>query len=277
MPAFAITNDLNWTVSHRPLFFQRADGTTAEWPDRVAVVRDDNEVCLGSVSPAYETVQNNDLLSLIQPMVDEGVLEIQNVGFLNHGSRVFAQAKVNREFQVIGENYEAFITLLNGHVGNASVAIGPTATRVICGNTFAMAYSDLSEKYRHQAGVNERVLESTAIINYVNGAMTKYTEYVDKLATTTCTATQFKNAVEAIYQKDTSKMRDSFVSQLNSLFYNGRGNEGKTFYDAFNAVTEYASNHSRKSEAGRFNYSNFGQGARINQRAMRVLTELAAV
>jgi phage/plasmid-like protein (TIGR03299 family) len=277
MPAFAITNDLNWTVSHRPLFFQRADGTTAEWPDRVAVVRDDNEVCLGSVSPAYETVQNNDLLSLIQPMVDEGVLEIQNVGFLNHGSRVFAQAKVNREFQVIGENYKAFITLLNGHVGNASVAIGPTATRVICGNTFAMAYSDLSEKYRHQAGVNERVLESTAIINYVNGAMTKYTEYVDKLATTTCTATQFKNAVEAIYQKDTSKMRDSFVSQLNSLFYNGRGNEGKTFYDAFNAVTEYASNHSRKSEAGRFNYSNFGQGARINQRAMRVLTELAAV
>jgi phage/plasmid-like protein (TIGR03299 family) len=277
MPAFAITNDLNWTVSQRPLFFQRSNGTTAEWPDRVAVVRDDNEVCLGSVSANYETVQNKDLLSLIQPMVDEGVLEIQNMGYLNNGARVFAQARVNEEFQVIGENYKAYITLLNGHVGNASVAIGPTATRVICGNTFAMAYSDLSEKYRHQAGVNERVLESTAVINYVNGAMKKYSEYVDQLATTTCTATQFKNAVEAIYQKDTSKMRDSFVSQLNGLFYSGRGNEGKTFYDAFNAVTEYASNYSRKSVAGRFNYSNFGQGARINQRAMRVLTEMAAV
>jgi phage/plasmid-like protein (TIGR03299 family) len=277
MPTFAITNDLDWTVSQRPLFFQRADGTTAEWSDRVAVVRDDNEVCLGAVSPTYETVQNKDLLSLIQPMVDEGVLEIQNVGFLNNGARVFAQAKVNQEFQVVGESYKAFVTLLNGHVGNASVAIGPTATRVVCGNTFAMAYSDLSEKYRHQAGVNERVLESTAVLNYVNGAMKKYAEYVDKLATTTCTASQFQDAVEAIYQKDTGKMRDSFVSQLNSLFYSGRGNEGKTFYDAFNAVTEYASNYSRKSSAGRFNYSNFGQGARVNQRAMRVLTELAAV
>jgi phage/plasmid-like protein (TIGR03299 family) len=277
MPAFAVTNDLNWTVSHRPLFFQRANGSTAEWPDRVAVVRDDNEVCLGSVSANYETVQNKDLLSLIQPMVDEGVLEIQNMGYLNNGARVFAQAKVNQEFQVIGESYKAFITLLNGHVGNASVAIGPSATRVICGNTFAMAYSDLSEKYRHQAGVNERVLESTAVINYVNGAMKKYAEYVDQLATTRCTETQFKNAVSEIYQKDSSKMRDSFVSQLNSLFYSGRGNEGKTFYDAFNAITEYASNYSRKSVAGRFNYSNFGQGARINQRAMRVLTEMAAV
>jgi phage/plasmid-like protein (TIGR03299 family) len=276
-PAFAITDNLDWSVSHRPLFFQRTNGSTAEWPDRVAVVRDDNEFCLGSVSSNYETVQNKDLLKLISPLVDEGVLEIQNMGYLNNGARVFAQARVNEEFQVIGENYKAYITLLNGHVGNASVAIGPTATRVICGNTFAMAYSDLSEKYRHQAGVNERVLESTAVINYVNGAMRKYAEYVDKLATTRCTETQFKNAVSEIYQKDTSKMRDSFVSQLNSLFYSGRGNEGKTFYDAFNAVTEYASNYSRKSVAGRFNYSNFGQGARINQRAMRVLTEMAAV
>lgn len=277
MPAFSVTDNLDWTVSHRPLFFQRANGTTAEWPDRVAVVRDDNEVCLGSVSSNYETVQNADLLKLINPMVEEGLLEIQNMGYLNNGARVFAQAKVNQEFQVIGENYKAFITLLNGHVGNASVAIGPSATRVICGNTFAMAYSDLSEKYRHQAGVNERVLESTAVLDYVNGAMKKYSEYVDQLATTRCTQAQFKQAVGEIYGKDVSKMRDSFVSQLNSLFYSGRGNEGKTFYDAFNSITEYASNYSRKSSAGRFNYSNFGQGARINQRAMRVLTELAAV
>jgi hypothetical protein len=72
-------------------------------------------------------------------------------------------------------------------------------------------------------------------------------------------------------------MRDSFVSQLNSLFYGGKGNEGKSFYCAFNAITEYASNYSRKSVTGRFQYANFGQGARVNQRAMRVALDLAAV
>ena len=51
MPAFAISNDLNWTVSHRPLFYSKADGFVGEWPDRVAVVRDDTERCLGTVSP----------------------------------------------------------------------------------------------------------------------------------------------------------------------------------------------------------------------------------
>jgi len=277
MPSFTVSNDLSWTVSHRPLFFQRENGTTAEWPERVAVVRDDNERCLGTVSPDYETVQNSDLLNLVKPMVDEGLLTIENMGYLNHGARVFAQAKVNKEYNVIGEDYKGYITLLNGHVGNCSVAIGSTMTRVICGNTFASAYSDISERYRHSAGVTERVLESTFIIDYVNGAMQTYAQYMETLATTKCTASQFKTFLEEVYNKPVDKMRDSFVSQLNNLFYNGKGNEGKTYHDAFNAVTEYASNYSRKTTSGRFLYSQFGQGARINNRALRAGLELAAV
>lgn len=277
MPAFAVTDNLDWTVSHRDLFFTGADGQPVKWDEKVAVVRDDTGKCLGSVSPQYETVQNKELLALIRPMVDEGLLVVEKMGYLSHGSKVFAQARINQEFQVIGENYNAYITLLNGHTGNASVAIGPTAVRVFCNNTFAMAYSELSEKYRHMEGVNERVLESGSILEYVNSSMKKYTEYMDKLAVKPCSSEQFRQSLEAIYQKDVDKMRESFVSQLNTLFYNGRGTEGRTFYDAFNAVTEYGSNFSRKTESGRFNYANFGQGSRINQRAMRVLTEMAAV
>ena len=277
MATFAVTDNLDWTVSHRPLFFQRANGTTSEWADRVAVVRDDNERCLGVVSPDYETVQNSDLLGLVKPMVDEGLLTIENMGHLNHGARVFAQAKLNQEYKVIGEDYQGFVTLLNGHVGNCAVAIGSTMTRVICGNTFASAYSDIGERYRHSEGVNTRVLESTFVIDYVNGAMKQYSEYVEKLVGARCTSAQFRTFIEEVYNKPTDKMRDSFVNQLNNLFYNGKGNEGKTYYDAFNAVTEYASNYSRKSASGRFLYSQFGQGSRVNNRALRAGLELAAV
>jgi hypothetical protein len=140
-----------------------------------------------------------------------------------------------------------------------------------------MAYKDIGEKFRHTEGVTERVLESTTIINYVNDAMRKYSEYVETLASARCTERQLKDAVEQIYQQPTDKMRDSFVSQLNNLFYNGKGNEGKTMYDAFNAITEYATHYSRKNASGRFNYANFGKGAEINRRAMAVLTEMATV
>ena len=276
-PAFAVTNNLDWTVSHRSLCYMGNDGELTKWEDKVAVVRDDTGKCLGSVSPSYETVQNEDLLKLIDPLVQEGLLTIENMGYLNHGARVFAQAKLNQEYKVIGEDYKGYVTLLNGHVGNNSVAIGSTMTRVICGNTYTAAYSDIGERYRHSSGVTERVLESSFVIDYVNGAMGQYAEYMEKLASTRCTATQFQEFVEEVYQKDTKRMRESFVDQLNRLFYTGKGNEGKTMHDAFAAVTEYASNYSRKSTSGRFLYSQFGQGARINNRALRVGLELAAV
>jgi phage/plasmid-like protein (TIGR03299 family) len=276
-PTFAITNDLNWTVSKRPLFFTGNDGQPSVWDGQQAVVRDDTGRCLGSVSTGYEIVQNSDLLSLVQPLVDEGLLTVENVGYLKHGAKVFAQAKLSQEYKVIGEDYKGYVTILNGHVGNCSVAIGSTMTRVICGNTFTSAYSDISEKYRHSAGVTDRVLESSYVINYVNGAMSTYAKYMETLAGARCTGSQFKEFIGQVYGKDTDKMRDSFVSQLNNLFYNGAGNEGKTMHDAFAAVTEYASNYSRKSTSGRFLYSQFGQGARINNRALRAGLELAAV
>jgi phage/plasmid-like protein (TIGR03299 family) len=277
MAQFAITNDLAWTVSKRPLSFVGNDGASTPITEKVAVVRDDTGSFLGTVSPDYETVQNSVLLGMIQPMIEEGLLELENVGYLNGGARVFAQAVVNEEYIVAGDSYKSKITLLNGHVGNNSVAIGPSNVRIICNNTFSMSYSQIGEKFRHSAGVNGRVLESTAILDYVNGAMRKYAEYMEPLALAPCSSVQFRNALEVIYDKDVKDMRGSFVDQLNSLFYNGAGNEGRTYADAFHAVTDYNSNQSRKTVSGRFNYANFGSGARTAQRAMAVLTELAAV
>ena len=107
--------------------------------------------------------------------------------------------------------------------------------------------------------------------------MRKYSEYAETLVSAPCSAAQFKQAVEAIYGKETKDMRESFVSQLNNLFYSGKGNEGKTMYDCFNAVTEHSSHYSRKSKDARMNYAQFGAGATTNRRAMQVLTEMAAV
>jgi len=276
MTAFAITNNLDWTVSNRAVASMNFKGEWEVDPHTVAVHRDDNDNRLGYVSKGYETVQNADLLNLINPMVEEGLLAVENMGYLSNGAKVFAQARINQEFQVIGEDYKAYITLLNGHTGNASVAIGPSAVRVICANTFAMAYKDIGQKFRHHQGVNDRVLESTAVVDFVNRAMEVYSNNVEAIANATCTGAQFTRFLEATYnKKEGDKIRN--IEKLNHLFYNGNGNEGHTLYDAFNAVTDFSSNEVRKTNDGCFNYANFGQGVSVNQRAMRVALEMAAV
>ena len=274
---FSISDNLDWQVSKRQLFFLDHTGAPVAYDQKMAVVREDNNCPIGVVAPSYEPLQNEDLKQLVAPMVEEGVLTIENQGFLSKGAKVFIQLQVNKEFEVIGESYKGYLTLLNSHNGTASVAIGPAMQRVICSNTFQAAYNDIGEKFRHTEGVTERVLNTTAITNFVDEAMKVYASKVETLATTRCTGAQFREALETIYNKPVDKMRDSFVSQLNNLFYNGKGNEGRTMYDAFNAITEYATHYSRKNASGRFNYANFGKGAEINRRAMAVLTEMATV
>jgi hypothetical protein len=107
--------------------------------------------------------------------------------------------------------------------------------------------------------------------------METYSKYMTQLASAPCSGAQFTQFLEAVYQKPVANLRESFVEKLEGLFRNGRGNEGKTFHDAWNSVTEYASNYSRKTPQGRFQYAQFGKGAKINNRALRVGLELAAV
>ena len=276
-PIFSVTDSLEWNVESRPLAFLGAVGTYQQVAEKRVIVRGDTDRCLGIVSENYEPVQNSVLKSLVSPLIEEGLLTVQNQGYLNHGSKVFIQLQVDQEYQVIGEDYRGYLTLLNSHNGSTSVAIGPSMYRVICGNTFTASYKEIGAKFRHTEGVTQRVLTSTAVIEFVDNAMRTYAESVEKLASTRCTETQFRQAVEAIYRKPVSEMRDSFVDRLNSLFYSGAGNQGSSFYDAFNAVTDYSSHHARKTDSGNFYYSNFGAGANAGRRAMEVLTEMAAV
>jgi phage/plasmid-like protein (TIGR03299 family) len=254
-----------------------ADGGFQPIQGKMATVREDNDQVLGIVGDDYEVFANSDLKGIIQPLVDEQVLTVVNQGYLNNGRKVFVQAQIAEDYKVVGESYKGMITLLNSHDGTTKVSLGTTVVRVICQNTFTAAMKQLTEKFRHSEGVTERVLESAAVVDYVGGAMKKYNEYAEKLAATRCTSAQFRDALEQIYQQPVDKMRDSFVSQLNNLFYNGRGNEGRTMYDALNACTEWSTHFSRKSKDARMNYSQFGAGAATNRRALAVLTEMATV
>lgn len=276
MVAFAITDNLDWVVEQRPIYFPNVDGQFVRFDDKVAVVRSDNGFPLGVVSGGYETVQNKELLSMVKPLVEEGLLTIENIGYLNNGAKVFIQSKIAKDFQVVGEDYTAFVTLLNGHVGNACVAIGSSNVRVICNNTFSMAYSSIAEKYRHSEGVNERVLETKTVIDYVDRSMAAYTANVESLASTRCSKALFQKFLELTYDKEVKEMKANFVESLERMFARGVGTEGKTLYDALNAVTYYNSHESRKTDEGRFNYVNFGQGSRRGQRAMEVALSMAS-
>jgi len=264
--AFMTQDQLDWNVVSAPLTYTLPDGSVKE-SGRVVNLRDDNYAQLGVVSPSYEIFQNNSLKNLISPMVSEGLLVIENQGYLGKGSQVFIQARMAEEFRIVGEEHRGMLTLLNSHSGGSPLSAGVTDTRVICGNTFAHALKDMSNKIKHDSRMAERALSITETINFVNEGMKKFSEAAEVLATTKANDSLVDQMIRAAYGKkanETVRSRD----RIQDLFRNGRGNEGKTMWDAFNAVTEFVTHEGRKEKRAQFAYANFGTGASLSRRAM---------
>ena len=278
MTSFAFgAGTLDWEVEKKQLLFLNHKGEVTPCANKFALTRSDTEAVLGVVGENYEVFQNSSVFEYVAPLVEEGLLTFANQGYLGGGKKVFVQLEVAEEFEVVGEKTKGLLTLLTSHDGTGAVALGSTFVRVVCQNSFTTCYKQLREKFSHREGVTEQVLASRVAVDFVNANLAAYSKHCETLASAKCSVGQFHTAVGEVFGKPTTELRDSFVSQLETLFRSGKGNSGKTMYDAFNAVTEYATHFSRKSVAGRYNYANFGKGADINRRAMAVLNEMATV
>lgn len=273
---FATHAPIDWNVLEAPVSVTLPDGTSREIGNKKALLRDDTLAQLGFVSKSYEVVQNSVLTGLVRPLVEEGLLEVKNTGWIKGGRLVFVQAQMAEEFTVAGESHQGMLTLLNSHDGSTQLSAGVTDIRVICQNTFAMAYSEMSTRLQHKLGVNERALGITETLEYVNTRMKMFQEAAETLSRAKATTAQ----VEQVFRSAYGKKQDETVrnwDELWALYRNGRGNEGSTLWDAFNAVTEFSTHKSRKEADSRFAYSNFGSGATIARRAIDAALELAAV
>lgn len=270
----ATNASLDWSVVECPVSVTLPDGGQRELSNCKALVRGDNNAHLSIVSKAYEVVQNSVLTNLVQPLISEGLLEVKNTGYLKGGRSVFIQAQMTEEFKIADEPHRGMLTLLNSHDGSTQLSAGVTDVRVICENTFAMAYSEMSTRLRHKMGVNERALGITETINYVNDRMRQFQQAAEVLASTKATMSQVEQVIRAAYNKkaeETVRHRDEIVG----LYHNGTGNGEGTLYDVFNAITEYNTHRSKKETDKRFAYSNFGTGAYVARRAIDAALALA--
>lgn len=266
-------SSIDWEVLSMPLFLMGTDGDMKRAGTNNALVRQDNDAVLSVVTEAYEVFQNYDLYSKVEPMVEEGVLSLGNLGCLRGGKQVYIQAQVNKDYEVVGESYTGFLTVTNFHTGTGKAGLGTSMTRIVCENTFAAAHQELL-KFAHINDGRADFLDSKLVMDFVDREMGIYAENAQLLASSPCSPGSFERFLKTVYRKEsTADLRN--VEKLNNLFYNGTGNEGKTFYDAINAITEFNTHHSRKSPEARFNYANFGTGAQVNSRAMAVALEMA--
>lgn len=140
---------LDWTVDPYDLF----DETGRRVEGYHAFRRSDNDHLMTVAPSSYTILQNSELLTLVEPFLNEGVFTFETAGALRDGEDVWALFKFNPQDPAVmdffdREEIHPFALLANNHSYRRVVSIMETPIRVVCANTLSMALNALPGKKR---------------------------------------------------------------------------------------------------------------------------------
>ena len=257
---------LMWEVQKRPTYYhyhenQTFDGVNYEEVKQVigtghfVTVRTDTQQVLGHVSSRYEVLQNREAFEPFEPMLDMG-FTLETAGAVQDGKKIWVLAKAPESSKVGDDIIEQYVLLYTSHDGSAGSTFRPTAIRVVCYNTLELALSRESKwnyKLKHTSSIRDRVKNLTGIIEKSDGdfrsAIDDMNRFQDKEMNERELQIYLETVIPFLKNRDKESIPEMGIFVRNTAkpvydkivdnFYNGRGNNGKTLWDAYNAITEY--------------------------------------
>lgn len=289
---------MGWHVDLVPLI--TADGDKTE---SFATVRKDytttpegtiksGNIVLGAgLSKNYSVLQNDDLIRLVEPFVENGCA-LETAGTLKNGQRVWIMMRLAKDLHVGKDDViQKYIMLSNDHTGRQAARIGLVGIRVVCQNTLNAAELDRASniiRIYHQGNVNESMKTVASMLDYVNGKFVNYGIQLDKLANTNINTDDLRQYVsDCFFQRFSAKEKDEMQSKIIKrenkiieLFETGAGSDMKgakgTVYGAYQAVNSYLNHNNDIALDSRLPSLVWGHRSLIDKKALRLATKLAA-
>ena len=141
----------DFVVSAKPLAFDASAGTLltdlaehdeptpSEWrcvATHKAMVRDDNNRCLGIVGRNYSPVQQSALITLFDYLREDA--QIDNIVTLRHGAKTVVTASLSIEGEVKeGDTVRRYLHAFNSFDGSTSLGVFFSDMRMVCSNQIA--------------------------------------------------------------------------------------------------------------------------------------------
>jgi len=284
----------DWTVEKRPMFL--ADGSPVRVTGSVskkneglpgAIVRVDTNEILGVVGPSYTPLQNSVVADLYQPLIDDGVVDIESCGSLFNGRRVWMLGRLKNGQQPIAGSSDAvqrYLMLAHGHDGQMAVRFGFTFVRVVCWNTMSLAVNSKQQgrlvKCLHTTNLQSNLETLRSALNASDEVFDLTAEEYRKLASRGVTRASLREYARVIVDADQDEKKWSGsqrnkIDRIVNMAISGRGNTGKTWWDAYNGATEYLTWAAQKRADTRFNSLWFGDNATKNQDALDLAVAMA--
>lgn len=287
---------LNWQINRSPVSFSVPDGTSAyvdgkfvlgqeikTYKDSHVLWRSDTKNPLSVVSDRYKVVQPEEMLEFYRDLTVDAGFQIETVGSLKEGRRIWALAKTNLEAEIVnGDNVKAYLLLVTSCDGSLATTGMFTSVRVVCNNTLSLSLGKDrvgAVKMRHNMVFNPEAMKGKLGLlgqdsfgNYVSSMKMLTNAKMDKDKASSFLESLLKTSAE---HGDIKKTKG--YQTLMALFEGGAiGSEidgvRGTSWGMLNAVTEYADHRIRaRNNENRFDSGQFGAGAVLKQQAAEML------
>lgn len=144
----AVAAGIDWTVDKLPVFNQW-DGNFMQVPDRYNLTRMSDGRVLDVVGKLFKCTQNLDAVRFFSDFVKAGDMTMNTCGSLRGGQRIWALAKINEGFTLVGgDRVEGYLLLSLPHKQGEAITVKLTKVRVVCRNTEIAALNGWGSAWR---------------------------------------------------------------------------------------------------------------------------------
>ncbi len=248
--------------THKEIYTTLADGTDKT----ISVMNKD-----------YFLVNNSTLWEIAENISKEYNLPIVSAGTLSEREMAFVSFKLAAGLAG-GRETVAYGNLLNDHTGKIKLTFVYSNITTVCANTFSANLrkgADCAMRKTKNAGMRLESFEhSVAKVLEMHGAYARYSDIMAGQAMNEEAMRSFAHGfVSDGKVTELSTRAKNTAEQLTELFKTGKGNDGKTRFSAFNAVTEYFTHHAG-GEDGKRGLSNVAGSFQVKKaKAFDVLTD----
>lgn len=206
---------------------------------------------LGVVGERYKVLQNEELFSFADNMLDGGRWE--TAGSIKNGTVVFGSLALDREVVLdesgVGDKVNTYLLVHTSHDGSLAVQASVTPVRVVCQNTLNYALSGVKQSYkiRHTSTVTGKVQAAREALGLANKYLDEFEKEAQTLITKEITADTFFDIIKAAYPEPDKDVKGSLTKWTNKVdtlwdIYQGdtvaQAGIMNTAWGAYNTLTE---------------------------------------
>ena len=279
---------LDWNIKRSPLTY-KVNGTNRS-TGLDALYRDDSGDHLTNATDTWHEVQPIEFANFLREFCVEGSMEMNTMGSLRNGQRLFALAKVKgQEFSLArGKDIvQPYFLFSNPIVYGMSIDLSFVMTRVVCMNTLTVA---LDERSKQGIRLNHRkpfdAEEAKRLLDISQTNMKSYQEAAEFLAGKRFSPEKLSEYYATLFPSsskkndpETNKPKLSRSAKLALDVIDtqpGAEYEEGSWWQAYNSATFTVDHLIGRNQDNRLNNAQFGSGRTKKIKALDLALEMAA-